>query len=287
MRWAEIEIAAGEHGPEPVAAALIASGSAGVQVTEIAEHSCLVRGYLLEDHRLTARIEDLRWRLGILADSGVRGIGEPCARTLEEEAWAAAWKRFYKPMRMGDRLVVKPSWEPYAARRGDLVVELDPGMAFGTGTHATTRLCLEALERRVKPADVLLDWGTGSGILAIAAARLGAARVDAVDTDPVAVAVAQENARANGVGDRVQVRESGLPDSGEYDGVVANLVADPIIAAAPSLRRLLRPGGWLVASGIVAERAEEVSLSLGGAGSSAVGRSECDGWVCLSMLVGN
>jgi ribosomal protein L11 methyltransferase len=189
-------------------------------------------------------------------------------RPLREEDWATAWKAFYKPFRVGRRLVVRPSWEPYAAAPDDCVLELDPGMAFGTGEHPTTRLCLEALEERVRPGDRVLDWGTGSGILAIAAVKLGATWVDARDHDPVAVAAARENARRNEVADRVLVERGDLPGAAPYDGVVANILAGPILAAAPRLRRLTRPGGWLIASGLTDARVAAVARALQDAGFS-------------------
>ena len=183
-----------------------------------------------------------------------------------EADWAEEWKRFYHPFRVG-RLLVQPSWEAAAdVRPDDLVITLDPGRAFGTGQHETTRLCLAALDGVVRPGDAVLDVGTGSGILALAAARLGASRVDAIDTDPVAVAVTSENAGRNGFADRIDAREGSLGDAwpwpdaarGRYDCVAMNIALLVVTELLPEAAAALRPGGVLVASGILAEATPEV-----------------------------
>ncbi|MXZ63836.1 MAG: 50S ribosomal protein L11 methyltransferase [Chloroflexi bacterium] len=215
-------------------------------------------------------------------------LGAPLPRLryseVDESDWAEEWKRFYHPMRVG-RLLVQPSWEE-AADVGpeDLVVTLDPGRAFGTGQHETTRLCLAALDRLVRPGDAVLDVGTGSGILALAAARLGASRVDALDTDPVAVAATRENAARNGLGDRIEVAEGSLgaawPWEGEarggYDVVVMNIALVVVTELLPDAAAALRPGGALVASGFLAGAAPEVEAAVRAAGLGAVS-SEFDG----------
>jgi ribosomal protein L11 methyltransferase len=287
MQWLEIELRAGTGSAEPAAAALTAAGSSGVSIVSPPDgasgESCLVRGYLPAGCRLPRILADLRGRLAILREYQIDVDDNPSLRALFEEDWANSWRAYFKPLRVGRRLVVRPSWEEYRPREGDQVIELDPGMAFGTGTHATTRLCLEALEARVNPGDRILDWGTGSGILALAAARLGAGPVRAVDTDPVAVAAARENVRRNQLQGRVEVLLSDLPARGRFDGIAANLLPEPITAASVALRRLLARDGWLIVSGISIARGGEVLASLQAAGFELGARSQREGWLCLEM----
>lgn len=211
-------------------------------------------------------------------------LGVPLPRLryaeVDEADWSEEWKRFYHPFRVG-RLLVQPSWEPAAdAGPEDLVVTLDPGRAFGTGQHETTRLCLAALDRIVRPGDAVLDVGTGSGILALAAARLGASRVDAVDTDPVAVAAARENAGRNGLADRVDVGEGSLGEAwpwpgasrGRYDCLAMNIALVVVTELLPEAAAALRPGGVLVASGFLAEATPDVEEAARAAGLHDVER---------------
>ncbi len=179
---------------------------------------------------------------------------------VKEEDWAGSWKKYYKPLRIGEKLVVVPAWEKYDAKEGDLILKMDPGMAFGTGTHETTRLVAMLIEKYVKKDDVCLDLGTGSGILAIAASKLGAKSVNAYDIDPVAVRVANENVNDNGITNIVCGKSdlfAGVEEK-TYDLICANIVADIIIRMLPDVKKYLRPGGILITSGIIDERAEEV-----------------------------
>lgn len=196
-------------------------------------------------------------------------------RRTSENAWRDGWKRHFRPARLGQRLVVKPSWSNYEPRVGDIVLELDPGMAFGTGQHPTTAMCMRALENAVRPGSRVLDIGTGSGILAIAAARLGAGSVLALDTDTQAVDAARANAAANSVAGIVEVRQT-TSDFGElaeiYDVALANISSLFLIRMAARLSASLRPGGCLIASGFLAasgfptESATAVGEALSGAG---------------------
>ncbi len=179
---------------------------------------------------------------------------------VKEEDWAGSWKKYYKPLRIGERLVVVPAWEKYDEKPGDLILKMDPGMAFGTGTHETTRLVAMLIEKYVNPNDVCLDLGTGSGILAIAASKLGAKSVNAYDIDPVAVRVATENVRDNGI-ENIVCGKSDLfcgVEEKTYDLICANIVADIIIRMLPDVKKYLKAGGILITSGIIDERADEV-----------------------------
>jgi ribosomal protein L11 methyltransferase len=225
-----------------------------------------VKGYLPADDRLEeclARID--AW----LAASGTRVAGyshsPPTVAILQEEDWANSWKEHFKPTRIGSRLVIKPSWEKFTPENGDIVLELDPGMAFGTGTHATTRLCLEAIEKLIDSERALtrgagvLDVGCGSGVLGIAAALFGATRVIAIDIDPVAVSVTAENAAINNVADVLATSTTPLAGiSGEYSLVVANILAEALVQMSGLLTEKIVAGGFLILSGILDEREQLV-----------------------------
>ena len=213
---------------------------------------------------------------------------------VREEEWATAWKKYYHPTPLGKRLVVCPTWEEYSPGEGELVMRLDPGMAFGTGTHHTTRLCAQLLEETVSPGCRVLDMGTGSGILSIAAILLGAREAVGVDIDPVAVRTAGENAALNGIGpDRFRplcgdlVHDPGLArELGEgFDIIAANIVADVIIALAPAFPRYLKPGGRAVCSGIILPRREEVEAALRAQGLEILETREAEGWCAFLASV--
>ena len=207
---------------------------------------------------------------------------------LEESDWENNWKQFYKPMEIGERLLVIPAWER-ADARDRVTLTLNPGLTFGTGSHATTRLCLTALESRIHGGEKVLDLGCGSGILSIAALRLGAASAFACDIDEKCVDVAYENAALNGIGrDALTVRQGDATKEGAlrtaigtgYDVVVANIVADVIISLAPQVRHFLKEDGWFLTSGIIDDRAEEVAAALKAAGWEIVETSSSEGWYC-------
>ena len=200
---------------------------------------------------------------------------------VEQEDWQNAWKKYYHAMDIGKRLAIVPGWEEYETDR--TVITMDPGMAFGTGTHETTSLCLEVLDERVRGGERVLDIGTGSGILAIAALRLGAACAEGVDIDPMCVRTAGENALRNGVQDRFTVLVGDLSDkaSGVYNIITANIVAAAILSLAPHVPALMAPGAVFVASGIIDARKEEVLAGLRGAGLDPFEVREKRGWVCI------
>ncbi len=231
-----------------------------------------------------ARLERAVWALGRL-----RRVGPLQVRTLREEDWANAWKEHFFVHRVGQRMVIVPSWREaeYEPRPGDVALRLDPGMAFGTGLHPTTRLCLAELEAWVAPGDRVLDLGAGSGILAIAAARLGAHRVDAVEVEPVAAAVCRENVARNGVADRVSVHEGTLETSaarGLYDLAVANITARVLLDVHGALLARLRPGARAIFSGVLAERAAELADTLARRGWRHHHTAQEQDWVAMTML---
>jgi ribosomal protein L11 methyltransferase len=215
----------------------------------------------------------------------------PRIRFLAETDWAEAWKAGYQVLRVGRRLVIKPTWRDYTPQPDDLIIELDPGMAFGSGLHPTTQLCLEAIEDYLPPGASVLDVGAGSGILAIAAARLGASHVLALDTDPLAVRIARENVALNQLESLIQVQVGTVPiantqwahciQSPISDLVVANILAETIVELAPALESSLSPRGILVASGIILDRAQAVLASLHTCGLSLVERRTDGEWAAL------
>lgn len=215
--------------------------------------------------------------LGIDAEISVRGVSE--------EDWADSWKKYYKPIKTGKRVVIVPVWEDYAPADGEVTVLMDPGMAFGTGTHETTRLCAALLEEFVHGGENVLDVGCGSGILAITAAKLGAERAFACDIDPQSVKVARENTELNKTA-QVSCAVSDLfrsvPEE-RYDVIVANIVADIIIRLAPDAPRFIAEDGVMIVSGIICERADEVKSALGAAGFVPVREETENGWYCAAV----
>ncbi len=215
-------------------------------------------------------------------------IAHVSERDVAEEDWAESWKEHFHVERFGERIVVVPSWRTYDARPGDAVLKLDPGMAFGTGQHETTRMCLEALERAVRPGMRVLDAGCGSGILSLAAAKLGARAVLAVDIDPDCVRVTDENARANGVERIVRAAQGSLggawpfdAQAAAFDVVVANIIARAIVELAAPLVEALAPGGRLIVSGVIGERESEVADALQAAGAQVASVRAMADWRCI------
>lgn len=288
MDWLEVSVETTGEGAEAVAEVLSRFAPRGVALETGPEGFgagvVAVRAYIPADDQLPQtrrRVEEALWHLGQILP-----IPPPSFRIVAETDWAEAWKQHLTVLHVGRRLVIRPSWLPYTPAEGEVVVELDPGMAFGTGTHPTTQMCLLALEDWMRPGARVLDLGTGSGILAIVAAKLGAGRVLALDTDPQAVGVARENVYRNRVADRVRVARGSLAQAvGRFDVVVVNILARVLIEMAEQgLARRLAREGRLIVAGLLAGQEEEVRDAFQRAGLAVVGRRQVEDWVALEAV---
>ncbi len=314
MQWCEAVVHTTSEGSDIVSDVMMRFGAVGTEIIDRADvpdpskpgvywelydpkmlaampEDVLVKGWFTQDEHTHDVLANLRQQLAALAaqadglDFGTLTLD---FQDVADEDWAENWKKYYKPFRIGTRLVVKPSWETYAAKPEDLVVELDPGMAFGTGTHETTGMCMEMLDKHLRSGMRVMDVGTGSGILAIAAAKLGAEKVLGVDIDPDAVKVAAENVLKNGVDRQVRIIQGDLV-KGEVmpcELAVANIVADAICMLAGPLTRHLAPGGLFICSGIIREREQDVLDAALEAGYTVADRLTKGEWVALCFSNG-
>lgn len=251
-----------------------------------------VRAYLPMDEELDGKLRAFEERIRVFKETeeGIRDKG-PCSiswKAVRDEDWADNWKKYFHTEKVGGMIVIKPSWEEYTASPDDIVIELDPGAAFGTGTHPTTAMCIRALEKLVRGGMRVFDVGTGSGVLSIAAARLGASSVTAMDYDRMAVHVAEENIRQNGVDHIVKTGVSDLLQSfdGKADLIVANIIADIIIRLFDELDAHLAPGGHLLASGIISERLADVTEACIAHGFAIESVTEEKGWAAMVIRRG-
>jgi ribosomal protein L11 methyltransferase len=302
--WLELSVAADIEAVEAVAEILGRSAPAGTSVEPAFEltdeglgarvdpsRPAIVRAYLpAGDAASAARLAaEASEALGHLQAFGLRPIGELTKRLIHEADWAEAWKAHFPVLRVGRRLVIRPTWRRHRRSPDDVVLALDPGMAFGTGLHPTTRLCLAGVEsladRGLLDGARVLDVGCGSGILAIAAVKLGAREALGLDTDPIAVEATSANAVRNRLARRIDARQGSLPSGdGPFDVVLANLIASVLIDLTALLREELRLGGVLLASGIFIDREADVRESFSKARLEVVGRLEEGEWVALEAV---
>lgn len=243
----------------------------------------IVKGYYKQDESFEEYLSYIEKAVENLESFGIdKGKGIVTVKKVNEEDWENNWKKYYKPTKIGNKIIIKPIWEKYEASNGEIIVELDPGMAFGTGTHETTRMCVEALEKYVSPNVTVFDIGTGSGILAIVAAKLNAKKVIGVDLDPVAVDSAKQNVSYNGV-DNIEILHGNLMDvvSGTAEIVVANIIADVIMFLAEDIKKFMKPKGYFITSGIIKDRKDDVVNKLISSGFEIEEINIQGEWVCI------
>ncbi|MDD2497637.1 MAG: 50S ribosomal protein L11 methyltransferase [Desulfitobacteriaceae bacterium] len=228
------------------------------------QEEIVIKGYFSVDASLVETVAKFKGQIEALIKHFPDGRIEITETEVAAENWATSWKAFYRVEKIGAKVVIKPSWEQYDRKPEDVVVELDPGMAFGTGNHPTTVMCIRALEKLVFPGCRVLDIGTGSGVLAITAAKLGAGQIIAIDQDPVSIDAARENVGLNDVGDRIKVQQGDLASDvkEKADIIIANIIADVVIKLTPQAARLIEPRGAYISSGIIKDRLPDVMEAL-------------------------
>lgn len=304
MKWSEISVHTTQEALEAVANILHEAGASGVVIEDNAELSrvwedrygeiyelqpsdypeegVIVKAYLPINSFLGETVEQIKNALNnlILYDIDL-GKGTVSLTEVHEEEWATAWKKYYKPLRISERIVVTPTWEEYEPEsENEIIIELDPGMAFGTGTHPTTVMCVQALEKYVKPGDEVIDVGCGTGILSISAAKLGAEKVHSFDLDEQAVQIARLNAKLNKVGEQVEVRQNNLLDGvqGPVDLIVANILAEVILRFVGDAYQVLKSNGLFIVSGIIHAKEAQVRQELERNGFRIIDTYQIEDW---------
>ncbi|AYK64500.1 50S ribosomal protein L11 methyltransferase [Bacillus subtilis] len=307
MKWSELSIHTTHEAVEPISNILHEAGASGVVIedpldlikerenvygeiyqldpNDYPDEGVIVKAYLPVNSFLGETVDGIKETINNLLLYNIDlGRNHITISEVNEEEWATAWKKYYHPVKISEKFTIVPTWEEYMPVHTDeLIIEMDPGMAFGTGTHPTTVLCLQALERFVQKGDKVIDVGTGSGILSIAAAMLEAESVHAYDLDPVAVESARLNLKLNKVSDIAQVKQNNLLDGieGEHDVIVANILAEVILRFTSQAYSLLKEGGHFITSGIIGHKKHEVKEALEQAGFTIVEILSMEDWVSI------
>lgn len=307
VKWSEISIHTTNEAVEPISNILHEAGASGVVIEDpfelikerrdqfgeiyqlnpddYPEEGVIVKAYLPENSFLAENVEEIKEAINNLVLYNIDiGKNNVSISEVNEEEWATAWKKYYHPVKISERFTIVPTWEEYTPVSSDeLIIELDPGMAFGTGTHPTTVMCIQALERTVKSGDIVIDVGTGSGVLSIAAAMLGAEKVTALDLDEVAVNSARLNIELNKVHHAVDVKQNNLLDGVEpgADIVVANILAEVILRFTGDVSSVVKQGGYFIASGIIQPKKQEVKDAMIEAGFEIVETLQMEDWVAI------
>ncbi|MBU3090718.1 50S ribosomal protein L11 methyltransferase [Clostridium sp. CF011] len=303
--WIEVTIITSSEAVEAVSAMLYNTGVEGVSILDPLDlifrrdhttdwdyfdetiidtkSGVVIKGYYKKDEKFEKHLEDIKAGVNNLPKCGLdKGVGSVTAEKVNEEDWENNWKKYYKPIKVGEKIVIKPIWEEYNKKTDEIIVELDPGMAFGTGSHETTRMCIKALERHVDANSTVFDIGTGSGILAIAAAKLGAKKVIGVDLDPVAVDSAKQNVSYNDIGN-IEILYGDLMEvvKGKANIVIANIMADIIIFLTQQVKAFIVEGGYFISSGIILSKKDDVINKLTECGFKIEEINIEGEWVCI------
>ncbi|MEW8970107.1 50S ribosomal protein L11 methyltransferase [Mesobacillus jeotgali] len=307
MKWSEISILTTNEAVEPISNILHEAGASGVVIEDplelekeredqfgeiyqlnpddYPEEGVIVKAYLPVNSFLGETVDEIKEAINNLIIYNIDiGLNKVSISEVNEEEWATAWKKYYNPVKISEKFTIVPTWEDYTPVNTDeLIIELDPGMAFGTGTHPTTVMCIQALERTVQPGDRVVDVGTGSGVLSIAAAKLGAGKVEAMDLDDVAVQVAKLNLKLNKVHDVATISQNNLLDGVEEgaDIVVANILAEVILRFADDAGQVVKNGGYFITSGIIQQKKEVVKDAMINAGFEIEEIISMEDWVAI------
>ncbi|MDO5096159.1 MAG: 50S ribosomal protein L11 methyltransferase [Peptostreptococcaceae bacterium] len=311
MDWIEVKASVNREAVDAVTEIFYEFGAGGVSVDEPIEQyieneniywdyideskidrnveSKVMAYYSTLEENLEQKIQKIKSRIENLSEFGLT-VGSAKVETAicKQEDWENSWKQFFKPIKVTDKVVIKPQWEEYEAQPDEIVIHIDPGMAFGTGSHETTSMCIEALEKNIRPKAEVLDVGTGSGVLSIASALLGAEKIVGVDLDPVAVEVAKENILLNHVEDRVEIKYGDLVKAitGEYDIVVANIIAEAILILLDSdVKSYLKPSGIFICSGIIREKEQVIQDKLSELGFNIREVERKGEWICITSTI--
>ena len=256
---------------------------ADINVLEHKGKYAVAKGYFEEEDNIDEVLNFVRAKVEEIRNLEIDvGIGKVEAEKMHEQDWANNWRKYYKPSKVGEKIVIRPIWEEYKGKPEEIVISLDPGMAFGTGEHETTRMCIQALEKYVKKDSTVFDVGCGSGILALAAAKLGAKKAVGVDLDPVAVESAKENLKYNDA-KNIEILHGDLLEviSGKADIVVANIIAEVICILTEDVSKAINPGGYFITSGIIHDRVDMVTKKMEECGFEVVSKNKDGEWNCI------
>lgn len=308
MKWSEISIHTTNEAIEPISHILHEAGASGVVIEDpfdlikeredqfgeiyqlnpgdYPEEGVIIKAYVPVNSFLGETVDAIKEAINNLIIHNIDiGMNKVTISEVNEEEWATAWKKYYNPVKISEKFTIVPTWEDYTPVNSDeLIIELDPGMAFGTGTHPTTVMCIQALERTVKKGDRVVDVGTGSGVLSIAAALLGASHVNALDLDEIAVTTAKLNTKLNKVNEVVHVSQNNLLDGVETataDVVVANILAEVIIRFTDDVHHVLKNDGYFIASGIIQQKKDLVKDAMLKSGFEIAETVQMEDWVAI------